>query len=132
MRAKQKQKQTQCLPRCEGCGFLDRCFNCPRRAQDRDCGCQFQLLHRADDSQHIEDGDSLYPGIRRHSSRRYRQQPSIIEQHEHDDDDGDDDDDEQPDNEDNGVRNRNHEINHQQEHEDDSFEVTVSVRLKAD
>ncbi|KAG5678141.1 hypothetical protein PVAND_007838 [Polypedilum vanderplanki] len=38
-----------CLPRCEGCGLLDRCFHCPRRSRDsRDCGCQFALLHRAD------------------------------------------------------------------------------------
>ncbi|KAL7046461.1 hypothetical protein ACKWTF_002577 [Chironomus riparius] len=38
-----------CLPRCEGCGLLDRCFQCSRRSRDsRDCGCQFALLHRAD------------------------------------------------------------------------------------
>lgn len=89
----------QCLPRCEGCGFLERCFNCPRRAQDRDCGCQFALLHRADnESQHNEDGVSShysYAGSRHHSSRRYRKQPSIIEQpvDEQPDDDNDDDDD---------------------------------------
>lgn len=37
------------MPRCEGCGLLDRCFHCPSRSRDsRDCGCQFALLHRAD------------------------------------------------------------------------------------
>lgn len=87
----------QCLPRCEGCGFLDRCFNCPRRAQDRDCGCQFALLHRADnESQHNEDGASSHyshPGSRRQSSRRYRRQPSIIQQPVSEQPDDDDDND---------------------------------------
>ena len=32
---------------CEGCGLLERCF-CPSRSRERDCGCQFALLHRAD------------------------------------------------------------------------------------
>ncbi|KRF99086.1 uncharacterized protein Dwil_GK27848 [Drosophila willistoni] len=38
----------QCLPRCEGCGIFDRCFQYPRRELERDCGCQFALLHKAD------------------------------------------------------------------------------------
>jgi len=41
-------KKKQCLPRCEGCGIFDRCFQYPRRELERDCGCQFALLHKAD------------------------------------------------------------------------------------
>lgn len=38
------------MPRCEGCGLLERCFNCPSRSRDsRECGCQFALLHRVDE-----------------------------------------------------------------------------------
>lgn len=66
-------KKYQCLPRCEGCGLLDRCFNCPRRNQDRDCGCQFALLHRADtESQHNEDGASHHHGSSHYSGRHNR------------------------------------------------------------
>ncbi|XP_018321140.1 tenascin-R isoform X3 [Agrilus planipennis] len=33
----------------DGCCMLDRCFRYPRRTtENRDCGCQFALLHRAD------------------------------------------------------------------------------------
>nr|XP_036669634.1 uncharacterized protein LOC108009549 isoform X7 [Drosophila suzukii] len=42
------QHSHQCLPRCEGCGIFDRCFQYPRRELERDCGCQFALLHKAD------------------------------------------------------------------------------------
>ncbi|XP_061387736.1 uncharacterized protein LOC133322796 [Musca vetustissima] len=39
----------KCLPRCEGCGIFDRCFQYPRRELERDCGCQFALLHKVAD-----------------------------------------------------------------------------------
>lgn len=34
-----------------GCCVLEQCFQYPRRAREpRDCGCQFALLHRADNA----------------------------------------------------------------------------------
>lgn len=44
------QHSHQCIPRCDSCSLLDRCFQCPilSRPHARDCGCQFALLHRAE------------------------------------------------------------------------------------
>ncbi|XP_049299611.1 uncharacterized protein LOC125772193 [Anopheles funestus] len=43
-------EHTSCIPRCDSCSLLDRCFQCPlsRHSESRECGCQFALLHRAD------------------------------------------------------------------------------------
>ncbi|EDW01654.1 GH21562 [Drosophila grimshawi] len=39
------QHSHQCLPRCEGCGIFDRCFQYPRRELERDCGSAVSHSH---------------------------------------------------------------------------------------
>uniref|UniRef100_A0A1B0BGE4 Fibronectin type III domain-containing protein n=1 Tax=Glossina palpalis gambiensis TaxID=67801 RepID=A0A1B0BGE4_9MUSC len=63
------QHSHQCLPRCEGCGIFDRCFQYPRRELERDCGCQFALLHRADQPTRVDGGNT--------SSESYKRVESI-------------------------------------------------------